>query len=241
MFSDIFRRGNTVLNITIPYYSDATLLPTRGMTVARKGLSVWLLSSLTFVALLHMLDAISAFVFNNSIRLLQMYPIVGGQLMNMAPSTYFWISTVVTLILWGITCGLAFENPVETFLNKMLSDARAHSTVETQLLESKSEVLDAMFETIEAGNETLAQLKDLVCNVRTEAREIQPLRESVETMRADMSSLKKEFRRIREDVTLPDVCHVCGKPLMPEFNMCPYCGEGIRSKESPVLTVKSFR
>lgn len=241
MLSDIFRKGNIVLNITIPYYSDATLWPTRGMTVARKGLSVWLLSSLTFVALLHMLDAISAFVFDNSIRLLQMYPLVGEQLLKVTPSMYFWISTVVTLVLWGITCGVAFENPVETFLNKILSDARGHSTVETQLLESKSEVLDAMFETIEAGNETLAQLKDLVCNVRTDAREIRPLRESVETMKADMSSLKKEFRRIREDVTFPDICHVCGKPLMPEFKMCPYCGEGIRSEEPPVLTVKSFR
>ena len=48
-------------------------------------------------------------------------------------------------------------------------------------MESKSEVLDAMFETMEASNETLAQLKDLVCNVRTEAREIQPLREVSKT------------------------------------------------------------
>lgn len=211
------------------------------MIVARKGLSVWLLSSLTFVALLHMVDAISAFVFGNSIKLLSLYPLVGEQLSAVAPSMYFWISAVVTLVLWGITCGVAFENPVETFLNKILSDATTHSGVETEILESKSEVIDAMFETVEAGNETLAQLKDLVCNVRSDAREIQPLKESVETVKADLSSLKKDFRKIREKASFPDMCRACGKPLMPEFNMCPYCGEVIRPIEPSVITMKNFR
>ena len=211
------------------------------MTVARKGLSVWLLSSLTFIALLHMVDAISAFVFGNSIKLLSMYPLVGGQLSGVGASMYFWVSSVVTLVLWGITCGVAFENPVETFLNKILSDGNANSNVESQLLESKSEVIDAMLETVEAGNETLAQLKDLVCNVRSDAREIQPLKESVEAVKADLSSMKRDFKKIREKAPFPDMCRACGKPLMPEFNMCPYCGETVRPMEPPVITVKNFR
>jgi hypothetical protein len=209
--------------------------------VARKGLSVWLLSSLTFAALMHLLDAISAFVFNNPIRLLRLYPFVGENVQAISSSAYFWTSAIVTVVLWGITCGIAFDNPVESFLDKILSDAKTHSTVETQLLESKSEVLDAMFETIEAGNETLAQLKDLVCNVRTEAREIQPLIQSVETVKADLNGLKKEFRNIRENMTIQKLCHACGKPLMPEFNMCPYCGENTRPIEAPFFAVKSLR
>jgi rRNA maturation endonuclease Nob1 len=241
VFFDIFRKGNIVLNITIPYYSDATLWPTRGMTVARKGLSVWLLSSLTFVALMHLLDATLAFIFGNPIRLLQLYPFVGAKLQSIAPSMYFWATIVTTLILWGITCGIAFENPVDKFLNKILSDAKVHSTVETQLLESKSEVLDALFETIEATSETVAQVKDLVCNVRTDAKEIQPLRDSIENMKADLGSLKNEFKKIRENVAFPNICHACGKPLMPEFNMCPYCGESVRPTDVPVLTFKSLR
>ena len=209
--------------------------------MARKGLSVWLFSSLTFVTLVHLVDAVSAFVFGNTIRLLQLYPFVGEQLQAIAPSTYFWVCLAVTFVLWGITCGVAFENPVETFLNNMLSEAKVHSNVETQLVESKSEVLDAMFETIEATSETVAQVKDLVCNVRTEAKEIQPLRESIENMKADLGGLKNEFRKIRENAAFPNICHACGKPLMPEFNVCPYCGESVRSIEVPVLTLKSFR
>ncbi len=209
--------------------------------MARKGLSVWLFSSFTFIALLHMLDAVSALFFGNSIKLLQLYPFINVEMQAASTSAYFWVSTIITLILWGITCGITFENPVETFLNKILSDAKAHSAVETQLTESKSEVLDAMFETIEASSETLAQVKDLMCNVRTEAREIQPLRESIDSMKADLGSLKKDFKRIQENVIFSKVCPACGKSLMPEFNMCPYCGESIRPLHAPVLTVKNYR
>ena len=48
------------------------------------------------------------------------------------------------------------------FLNKILSDAKKQSAVETQLLEDKSEVLDAMYETVEADNKILAQVKDTI-------------------------------------------------------------------------------
>lgn len=98
-----------------------------------------------------------------------------------------------------------------------------------------------MFETIEASSETLAQVKDLICNVRTEAREIQPLRESIDNMKADLGGLRREFKRIQENVIFSKVCPACGKSLMPEFNMCPYCGESIRPMEAPVFTIKSYR
>jgi hypothetical protein len=154
---------------------------------------------------------------------------------------YFCVSAIVSVVLWGITCGVVFENPLEAFLRQILADAKVNSTVETQLADRKSEVLDAMAETVEASSDTLLQLKDLVCNVRTEAKEIQPLRESVESMKADMSYLKKQIRRIEGDVPLQDSCHNCGRPLMPEFIMCPYCGESVRPIDPPVLTLKSLR
>jgi len=209
--------------------------------VVRKGLSAWLFSSLTFVAVLHLLDASSAFIFNNPIRLLQLYPLIGQQLQSISPSVYFCVSAIASVILWGITCGVVFENPVETFLSQILADAKVESTVETELADKKSEILDAMYETVEASSDTLLQLKDLVCNVRTEAKEIQPLRESIETMKADMGYLKKEIRRIQESDSVENSCHNCGRPLMPEFIMCPYCGESVRSIEPPVLTLKNFR
>jgi hypothetical protein len=125
--------------------------------LTKKGISVWLFSSLTFIALIHLIEAISVLIFNNQIKLLQLYPFINEKLLQLiTPMAYFWISAAATIILWGITCTIAFENSVETFLNKILSDAKKQSAVETQLLEGKSELLDAMFETMESDNEILA-------------------------------------------------------------------------------------
>jgi len=130
---------------------------------------------------------------------------------------------------------------VETFLNKVLSDAKKQSAVETQLLEDKSEVLDAMYETIESGNQILAQVKDLMHNVRTDVKEIQPLKEGLEKIKTELSSLKKELKKIEERIQFPNICPACGKPMLPEFNMCPYCGENIKLPKAPVISVKDYK
>lgn len=211
------------------------------MFLVRKGIAIWLFSSLTCTALAHLIDAIYAMLFNTPIKLLQLYPLINEKLQGITPTTYFWISAAATLILWGITCAIAFENPVETFLNKVLSDAKKQSAVETQLLEDKSEVLDAMYETIESDNQILAQVKDLMHNVRTDVKEIQPLKEGLEKIKTDLSSLKKELKKIEEKIQFPNICPACGKPLLPEFNMCPYCGENIKLSKAPMLSVKDYK
>jgi rRNA maturation endonuclease Nob1 len=209
--------------------------------LTKKGISIWLFSSLTFIALLHLAEAISVLVFNNEIRLLQLYPLINEKLQSITPITYFWISATSTFILWGITCAIAFENPVEAFLNKILSDAKKQSAVETQLLEDKSEVLDAMYETVEADNKILAQVKDLMCNVRTDVKEIQPLKDGMDKMKTELNNLRKEIKKIEEKIQFPNLCPACGKPLMPEFKICPYCGENIKLLPENIVSVKEYR
>ena len=209
--------------------------------MAKKGISVWLFSSLTFIALLHLTEAISVLFFNNEIRLLQLYPFINEKLQAITPITYFWVSAAATFILWGITCAIAFTNPVETFLNKILSDAKTQGTVEAQLLEEKSEIPDSMSETIESNNEILAQVRDLIYNVRTEVKEIHPLKESVEKMKTELNNLRKEIKKIEEKIQFPNLCPACGKPLMPEFKICPYCGENIKLLPEEVVSLESYR
>jgi rRNA maturation endonuclease Nob1 len=211
------------------------------MQLARKGLSVWLFSSLTCIALIHVIDALSALVLGNSIRLLQLYPLISEKLQAIAPITYFWISAAACLIFWGITCAIAFENPVEIFLNQVLSDAKRQGDVENQLVEDKGEILDAMCETLETSNETLADVNDVVHNVRTEVREIQPLKESVEKIRTELASLKKEIKKIDEKAMFANLCPACGKPLLPEFNICPYCGENLKLHQPPIIKLKDYK
>jgi hypothetical protein len=209
--------------------------------LAKKGISVWLFSSLTFIALLHLAEAISVLFFNNKIRLLQLYPFINERLQVITPITYFWVSATATFILWGITCAIAFENPVETFLNNILSDAKTQSTVEAQLLEEKSEILDSMNETVESNNEILAQVRDLMYNVRAEVKEIHPLKESLEKMKTELGSLRRETKKIEDKVNFQILCPACGKPLLPEFKICPYCGEGMKLHQASIITLKDYK
>ena len=209
--------------------------------MAKKGISVWLFSSLTFIAILHLTEAIYVLISNNQIRLLQLYPLINGKLQTITPITYFWVSASATFIVWGITCAIAFTNPVETFLNKVLSDAKTQGTVETQLLEEKGEILDVMNETIESNSEVLAHVKDMIYNVRTEVKEIHPLNESVEKMKTELSTLRKEVKKLEEKVNFPILCPACGKPLLPEFKICPYCGEDMKLHQAPVITLKDYK
>jgi rRNA maturation endonuclease Nob1 len=207
--------------------------------LTKKGISVWLFSSLTFIALIHLIEAISVLIFNNQIKLLQLYPFINEKLLQLiTPMAYFWISAAATIILWGITCAIAFENPMETFLNRILSDAKRQSAVETQLLEDKSEILDAMYETIESDNKILTQVKDLMCNVRADVKEIQPLTENMEKIKTELNNLKKEIKSFEVKMKYPNVCLACGKPILPEFKICPYCGENIKLLPENIVLVK---
>jgi ribosomal protein L32 len=209
--------------------------------LAKKGIGVWLFSTLTFVALIHLIDAISVLVFNSQIRLLQLYPFINEKLQTITPNTYFWVSAITTFILWGVTCAIAFENPVESFLNKILSDARKQDTVEAQALDGKSELLDAMNETLEMNNTLLAQVKDMMYNVRTEVKEIQPLTENVEKLKTELNRLKRGFKKFEENVKHPDKCPTCGKPILPKFKVCPYCGENLKLLPEAVIALKDYK
>lgn len=209
--------------------------------MAKKGIYVWLFSTLTFVALIHLIDAIHVLVFNGQIKLFQLYPFVNEKLQAITPITYFWVSAITTFILWGITCAITFENPVETFLNKILSDAKKQSTVETQMLDEKSELLDAMNEMVGMNNTLLAQVKDMMYNVRTEVKEIQPLTENVEKLKTELSSLKRELQKFEQNIKNPNKCPACGKPILPEFKVCPYCGKNLKLLPEAVITLKNYK
>jgi rRNA maturation endonuclease Nob1 len=209
--------------------------------LTKKGISVWLFSSLTLAAALHAADASSAFLLNNQPRLLSLYPYVGRQLATVSPALYLLAAGATTLLLWGITCAVAFDSPVEQFLNKILTDAKKQSALEAQTVAGKSEVLDAMYETIESSSQTLAQVVDVVHNVRTEVKCIQQLTASVESIKSEVSNLKKEVKKFQEKAKHPpSVCANCGKALSPEFKLCPYCGENVKLT-ADLIVKKAYR
>jgi len=208
--------------------------------LTKKGIFVWIFSSLTFISIVHLADAMSALFFNGQTHLLQLYPFIGEKLQTLSPTAYLLASATSALVFWGITCAVAFDSPVEQFLNKILSDAKKQSAVEAQTVAEKSEVLDAMYETIEASNETLSQVVDVVHNVRSEVKGIQPLTLTVENIKAELNNLKREVKRIEEKRKFPLICATCGKPLSLEFKLCPYCGESVKLPLE-VVAAKAYR
>jgi len=163
------------------------------------------------------------------------------KLQAITPDIYLLVSAASTILFWGITCAIAFENPVEAFLNKILSDAKKQSAVETQLLEEKSEILDAMNETIEMNNYILSQVKDVVYNIRAEIKEIQPLKEVLEKIKTELNALKRELKNVEGKLQYPNICLACGKPVLPEFNICPYCGETLKPVKEQVIPLEKYR
>jgi rRNA maturation endonuclease Nob1 len=206
----------------------------------KKGIAIWLFTTLTFIALIHLIDAASALIFNNPAQLLQLYPFINQQLQKMPIDIYLYASAASTTILWAITCLIAVDNPVEEFLNKILSDAKTQTTTETQLLESKSEIFDLMYETIEADSETLAQVKDIIRNMHAEVKDIQPIKETIEKTKTELTSLKKHIKTIEEKFLFTVICPACGQALRPDFKLCPYCGESIALQEKMIM-VKDYK
>ena len=211
--------------------------------MAKKGLAVWVFSSLTFLSVAHLVESIYVVISGSPIRLLAMYPFIGDTLNTMSPTAYLWLSIVVSLVCWGITCAVAFQNPMEQFLNKVLSDAKRQSTVESQLVDSKAEILDAMYETLESGSQAISTVKDMMFNVRSEVKQLQPLASTVDLIRHELNGLVEEVEKLEGKMKFTYVCRSCGKPLLPEFKICPYCGEDsqLLRAQAPLISVDEHK
>ena len=206
----------------------------------KKGIAIWIFSSLTVISLIHVIDAASALFFNNPTQILRLYPFISQQLQQIPLDVYFCTAAAVTITLWAATCLIAFDNPVEIFLNKILSDVKSQSTTEAQIIESKSEIFDLMYETIESNSETLAQVKDLMRNVRAEVKDIRPMKEVMEVTKTELRSLKKQMQTLEEKLLFNIVCPACGKMLRADFKLCPYCGENTNLQEK-MLAITDYK
>lgn len=206
----------------------------------RKGMTVWLFSTLTFISLIHLIDAITAILSNNPTQLLNIYPLIGKQLQQIPTSIYLLAATASTITFWAATCLTAFDSPLEAFLNKIIADAKQQNTIEAQILEGKSELFDLMYETIESDSQILAQVKDLMRNIRAEVKDIQPIKEIIEKTRAELSSLKKEIKILEDHTLFTLACTSCGMLLRPDFKLCPYCGESLTLQEKMIM-VKEYK
>lgn len=203
--------------------------------MAKKGLKIWIMTTLTFISLIHLIDSAISFLSYSPSRILQLYPIIDGYIAQVPKDIYLYASASVTFVLWGITILIVFDNPVETFLNTILSDVQKQKEEDKQTLENNSDFFDLMFENMEENNEKLGTIKDLVRNIRAEVKDIQPIKEQIEKTRGELTNLKKQVLLVEEKMIFPLICSACGKPLRADFNLCPYCGQEITLQQISVI------
>lgn len=195
--------------------------------MVRKGVAVWVLGCMTFLAGLHALDGFLWLTGNeNESLFLTVYPFT-KLLGNVEPVLYLLGSLIATFLLWGGTALVATRNPIETFLGKVLEDGKRENQQDVEFLEAKTSILEMMSETLSNNSKLLAGLRDVVFNVRSEVLGLEPLGKSVENIQADVEGLKKMVKRLEKEIKKYKMCPACGREILAEFRLCPYCGENL--------------
>jgi hypothetical protein len=205
-----------------------------------KGTTIWILSTLTFFTLIHTIDAAIALIFNNQAQLPKMYPLIGEYLTQIPADLYLYISAAITIAMWGLTCIVAFNNPIETFLKETMSGAQAQVQAEEQIVEKDSDFFDLMYQTMEENKGELARTNDLVLNLRAEIKDMQKVGKAFGETNAAIVGLEKQVGMLEEKMIFPLLCKSCGKPLRADFSICPYCGLEINSRQEAVVCESSF-
>ena len=150
----------------------------------KKCMAIWVLTTITFISLVHLIEAITVIILNTPIRLLQLYPFINEPLKALTPYAYFYISAITTVILWGVTCLVAFQSPIEHYLNQ-------REMTETQL-QDKSGLLDRMCETVESDHQTLTQLTDLIHKMQKGMKDEQTPKPMTLTPQKETANLKNK-------------------------------------------------
>ena len=150
----------------------------------KKCMAIWVLTTITFISLVHLIEAITVIILNTPIRLLQLYPFINEPLKALTPYAYFYISAITTVVLWGVTCLVAFQSPIEHYLNQ-------REMAETQL-QDKSGLLDRMCETVESDHQTLTQLTDLIYKMQNGVKDEQTQSPTTLTPPKETANLKNK-------------------------------------------------
>lgn len=163
----------------------------------RRGIGIWLSSFLTALATAHLLDAVNVIFCNTQAFLLRLYPLSSEAVQTINPHSYLILSAHAAVISWGITCVTVFKSPIEKFFNNMLSEAKKEKAIENQLIERRSEILDAINETVELSHALISQIRDIICSVRAEVKELRNIRDSIEKMENEIIQVKAELKSLK--------------------------------------------
>lgn len=209
----------------------------------KKSLVVWIFGCLTFFAGLHTFDAVLSLASNSNSTgaLVQLYPFydkISEIVEKLDAVTYFWLSLISTLAFMGVTCSVAFYDPILAYVKKVVSETKIDDTQADQRLDSELTALSMI-------NESLTTHGILLNNVKSE---LGTLKDGVNALKIDMTRLRSKIGGLETDLAKLRKCPACGKNVLPQFKFCPHCGEKLSlyvlvrrlPKQSAYLTKKEL-
>lgn len=171
-----------------------------------KGMGVWILGFLTFLAGLNALNAVVRWAIGGGEMTLEPY-LIGNFIGEMQVPFYFWVSIITMFLLLGLTAVIAYSRPPPdpAILSRIVGIEEELTTnrgmlESTQIglyqrLEDDERARDELFNKInvdlrDVGEKTLDALEK-------QEKEIRKVREELSlTIKADLASARKETARI---------------------------------------------
>jgi len=185
----------------------------------KKSLAVWIFGCLTFFAGLHTFDGVLSLASNNNTgSLLRLYPFydkISAVIGKLDAITYFWLSLISTLAFMGITCSIAFYDPILSYVKKVIAETTVDDTQADQRIDSELTTL-AMI------NESLTTQGIMLNNVKNE---LSTLADGIKAIKIDVTRLRSKIEGLETDIAKLRKCPACGENVLPQFKFCPHCGE----------------
>ncbi len=173
---------------------------------------------MTFLGALHTFDAALLYTLKGENSLLTLNPFYGlvcSIFGEVSPAPYFWASIGFTFILFGISCAVAFHDPIATFINKVISDAKLEENPADSRLESGVDAFEMISDSVTSNGVLLTKLN----------KQSESVGSTVNALRVELMTLGAKLGKLDTSLNLTQRCPSCGKAILPEYKMCPYCGE----------------
>jgi len=195
------------------------------MISMKKGIGVWVFGFLTFLMALHTFDAYLSSTSGQTSRLLELYSL-GHALADIDGLVYFWCSLGLAFVFLGVTSLIACHNPIMTLYNKILADIEFAEGEIDKATETETSLLDMINHSLTSNSIDLHAVK----------KGLKSLKDSQNGLRVGIAGLTRKlsefeaglevgFQKLEADLESGRKCPSCGKDVLPQFKLCPYCGE----------------
>jgi hypothetical protein len=193
----------------------------------RKDVAVWISGYLTFLSILFTFDAFFFFGGPNSLmKLYPLYAVIHNVFGDIDGSTYLWLTSISTFILFGITCTFVFQDPLTLLIKKLASETQSEENQMGDSFESNLNTLEMINHSLTHNSVDLNEIKN----------GLHTLKDNIEAMKIGITKLTTELASLEREVTKTKERASCRNKTLPESKLCPNCGKKLVRHKNTLCT-----